>query len=202
MTKPRLFTAVLFIAISISMAAPLAPAIAEPETTTTTETEAESENESDTEAPSNTASMNPSVAVVGTDDQRALVDDLLSTFTSLGMALPDLEIRFSDDDEACNGHMGMFRPRAEGWGIDICSDLAFVLPHELGHAWERVALSDADREAYMAEREFETWQHAERNESAIEDVAHVVQLVVMGGGESGRADIDGTFGLLMTLSAS
>jgi hypothetical protein len=204
MTKPRLFTAVLFIAISISMAAPLAPAIAEPETATESESENESENETESaiEAPSITASLNPSLSVVGTDDQRAFVEDVQSRFTSLGLALPDLEIRFSDDDEACDGHLGMFRPRSEGWGIDICSDLANVLPHELGHAWERVALSDADRQAYMAHREFETWQHTERNESAIEDVAHVVQLVVMGGGESGRADIDGTFGLLMTLSAS
>ncbi len=192
MTKPRFFTAVLLIAVSISMAAPLAPAIAEAEANTVTEPE----------APTITASLSPTLTVVGTDDQRALVEDAQSTFTSLGMALPDLEIRFWDNDEACDGHMGMFRPRSEGWGIDICSELAFVVPHEMGHAWERAALSDADREAYMAERGFETWQHAERNESAIEDVAHVLQLVVRGGGESGRADIDDTFSLLMTLSAS
>ena len=198
MTKPRLFTAVLLIAVSISMSAPLAPAIAE--TVPVAETAAETATK--IEEPSITASLNPTLTVVGTDDQKALVEDAQSTFISLGMALPDLEIRFSDDDEACDGHMGMFRPRSEGWGIDICSDLAFVLPHELGHAWERVALSDADRDAYMADREFETWQHAERNESAIEDVAHVLQLVILGGGESGRADIDDAFGLLMTLSAS
>jgi len=198
MTKPRLFTAVLLIAVSISMSAPLAPAIAE--TVPVAETAAETATK--IEEPSITASLNPTLTVVGTDDQKALVEDAQSTFISLGMALPDLEIRFSDDDEACDGHMGMFRPRSDGWGIDICSDLPFVVPHELGHAWERVALSDADRDAYMADREFETWQHAERNESAIEDVAHVLQLVILGGGESGRADIDDAFGLLMTLSAS
>ncbi len=202
MTKPRLFTAALFIAVSISMSTPLAPAVAvavaqtETATTTTTTTEAPAVG-----APAITASLTPSLSVIGNSEQRARVDEVKSSFASLGLELPDLVIRFWNENEPCDGHMGIFRPRAESSSVDICSDLAFVLPHELAHAWERGALSDSDRQAYMADRGFETWQNVERNESAIEDVAHVTQLVVMGGGESGRANVDDAFRLLMGLSA-
>ncbi|MFV1961716.1 MAG: hypothetical protein ACC658_07760, partial [Acidimicrobiia bacterium] len=101
----------------------------------------------------------------------------------------------------CENHEGVFRTAT--WTIDICSELAFVLPHEMGHAWERANLSDASRNTYMEAYGFDFWQAGTtvRNEQAIEDVAFVIQLVILGGGRSGRPNIDQAFDLLVALAA-
>jgi len=148
-----------------------------------------------------TTSFEPVVVSRGTAEQLALVEDALGSFADAGMALPDLMIRFWDDRESCDGYLGVFRTAT--WAIDICSELPFVLPHEMGHAWERANLSDASRDTYMATYGFEFWQEGTtvRNEQAIEDVAFVIQLVILGGGRSGRSNVDQAFDLLVGLAA-
>jgi hypothetical protein len=145
-------------------------------------------------------SLSPATVVRGTAAQQTTVDRTVAGFVDLDMALPDLEIRFWTDTDRCDGHLGLFR--AESGTIEICSELAFVLPHEIGHAWERVTLHDAARQVYMSARGFDVWQSADahRNDEAIEDVAFVIQLVVLGGGQSGRPDIDEAFELLTQLA--
>jgi len=147
-------------------------------------------------------SLEPIVASRGTTEQRRQVEDALDSFADAGMALPDLVIRFWDDKASCDNHEGVFRTTT--WAIDICSELPFVLPHEMGHAWEQANLSDASRDTYMETYGFEFWQTGTtvRNEQAIEDVAFVIQLVILGGGRSGRSNVDQAFDLLADLAAT
>jgi hypothetical protein len=146
------------------------------------------------------ASLTPHIDVEGTFEQQALVDDTIAVFVELGMPLPDLTVAFTTDQDACNGFMGLFQPDAAGWRIDICSDLPFVIPHELGHAWERANLDHADQAEYMDARGLEHWRHAKRVEAGVEDVALVIQHIVLGGGSSYREGITEAFDLLTSLA--
>src|SRR5512134_2896532 len=106
-------------------------------------------------------SLEPSLTIRGTDarhtGQSARVDDALARFRFAGLELPDLEIAFHEDDSACDGHEGMFRPHDLPWRIDVCSDLDFVVPHELAHAWAAANLDDDDRARYVAARGLTNW---------------------------------------------
>ena len=55
----------------------------------------------------------------------------------------------------------------------------------------------------MDARGFTTWQdqYADRADQAIEDVAFVIQLTVLGDGSTGRDNIDAAFGTLVDLAA-
>ncbi len=147
------------------------------------------------------ASLAPRIVVEGTVEQQTAVEEAVAVFIALGMPLPDLAVTFTTDEDQCNGFMGLFQPNAGGWRIDICSDLAFVIPHELGHAWERANLDHDDHAEYMDARGLEHWRHSKRVEAGVEDVALVIQHIVLGGGSSHREDISDAFDLLTSLAA-
>ncbi|MGI9605381.1 MAG: hypothetical protein ACR2P0_04505 [Acidimicrobiales bacterium] len=147
-------------------------------------------------------SLDPAIVVSGNADEKRRVVDTVSTFATLDMPLPDLEIAFHDSSDHCEGAYGIFRPRSSGWLIDICSELAFVLPHELGHAWERATLTDSGRAAWMSSRGLGAWRHDEPQQAGIEDVAFVIQLAILGEGAAARGDIDDAFHDLVHLAAT
>jgi hypothetical protein len=127
-------------------------------------------------------SLTPSVAVRGADSaQRAALDEALGRFHSAGLELPDVEVVFSDSDADCGGHEGLFERRFDPWRISVCSDLAFVITHELAHAWESANLNDGDRARYLEARELTTWsdQDAPWDERGAEDAAFIIQQNLM-----------------------
>jgi hypothetical protein len=127
-------------------------------------------------------SLSPRVVVVGADaDQRLWLDEALVRFAANGLELPDLEVRFFDDDAACGGHQGLFQQSFTPWRILICSDLEFVATHELAHAWEAANVDDDFRAAYVARRGLPTWNGSgfDWNERGVEDLAFVVQQNLM-----------------------
>jgi hypothetical protein len=50
------------------------------------------------------------ITVVGSDAERERVETAVAVFATLGMSLPNLEIRFWDDNVKCNGYLGWFSP--------------------------------------------------------------------------------------------
>lgn len=123
-------------------------------------------------------SMTPTVTTVGATaaDESALAD-ALARFRSNGLPLPDLDVRFFDDEADCGGHYGLFQQQFTPWRILVCSDLAFVPTHELAHAWEAANLSDEDRDRYLEARGLGTWSDPASpwKERGVEDAAFMIQ---------------------------
>ena len=112
---------------------------------------------------------------------RSRLDEALERFARAGLLLPDVEVGFSDSDEACHGHLGLFDPNSSPWRVDVCSDLEFVLTHELAHAWAKANLDEAERAAYVAHRGLPAWHGPDLHwrERGAEDAAFVMQQVLM-----------------------
>lgn len=93
----------------------------------------------------------PAVRTIGGGPaEQALVEAAVEAFEEHGLALPDLEVRFHDSSEGCNGHQGRFR-EIDGRGvIDLCQVSEFLVLHEIGHAWTHVNM-DAAEQARFAE---------------------------------------------------
>jgi hypothetical protein len=127
------------------------------------------------------AAPGPVVVVLGAAADRAAVDQSLARFADNDLTLPDLEIRFSADEADCEGHLGLFLPRSPTWRVVVCSDLPFVVTHELAHAWEAANLSDDERDRYVGARGLTNWNDpgADWNDQGIEDAAFVIQQNLM-----------------------
>lgn len=89
--------------------------------------------------------------------QVAAVDAAAQRFTDANLALPELTIRFGDDSIDCYGHPGIFDAATTPWTITICSDLAFVVTHELAHAWLDSNLDAQTRAQYLRLRQKTNW---------------------------------------------
>lgn len=110
---------------------------------------------------------------------RARLDRAIERFTWAGLRLPDLDVAFSDD--GCQGHLGIFDRNPRPWRVEICSELEFVLTHELAHAWAAANLDESDRVAYTEYRGLAAWHDPDVHwrERGIEDAAFMMQQVLM-----------------------
>lgn len=129
-------------------------------------------------------SLHPRIEVSGGGEaELSRLGEALDRFSSRGMRLPDLEVRFANDDAECNGHLGLFQKSHSPWRLLVCSDLEFVLTHELAHAWDAANLSPSDRDHYLAFRGLESWSSPEHSwkDRGEEDAAFVMTKVLMAG---------------------
>jgi hypothetical protein len=112
-----------------------------------------------------------------TTSNEAVIREAVDRFTAAGLDLPSLQIVFSDDERACNGHLGLFESSQQPWRVTICSDLAFVPFHELAHAWIRSNIDQPTRERYLQIRNKPGWNSPDLdwNERGVEDAAFVIQ---------------------------
>jgi hypothetical protein len=100
-----------------------------------------------------------SVQVVGgTPDQREMARWATARFDAAGLVLPELEIRFHRDRDACRGRLGYY---FEG-GVDVCrlhADLwaSRELLHEMAHGWLAANLTDDERDRFLDLRGLPTW---------------------------------------------
>jgi hypothetical protein len=121
--------------------------------------------------------------VLDLDDRasRSRLDEAVARFARAGLLLPDVSVGFSDSDDACRGHLGLFDPNSTPWRVDVCSDLEFVLTHELAHAWAAANLDESQRAAYVAYRQLAAWNDPDLHwrERGAEDAAFVMQQVLM-----------------------
>lgn len=134
-------------------------------------------------------SLHPSMVVRGAsvDEQRRL-DEALARYAEAGLELPDLEVVFADDPDVCSGHDGLFRTSTSPWQVLVCSDMEFVVTHELAHAWDAANLDDIDREWYTDRRGLTTWDSSDADwvDRGVEDLAFMIQQNLM----AGAVDVD------------
>ena len=120
----------------------------------------------------------PAIAAIGADlEEVNQLDKAIALFDDSGLTLPDLEVVFFDDKTECGGHYGLFQEGFTPWRILICSDLPFVLPHELGHAWAGANLTDLDRDRYSRARGLTNWNDHDTSweQRGTEDAAFILQ---------------------------
>lgn len=132
----------------------------------------------DTEGTTTAVSLHPSVdAENATSTQLKRLAEALDRFSTTGLKLPDLEVRFSRHEADCNGHDGWFTATTEPWHISICSETYPTYEHELAHAWERANLTDLRRERFMELRGYTIWADREVpwNQRGMEGVAFIIQ---------------------------
>ena len=111
-------------------------------------------------------------------EQEAIAVDSLERFAAAGLDLPEgLEIHFHDDSEACGGHARAIAVHGlETERIEMCTSHDFTLRHELGHIWVWEHLEDADRDAFIEERELPTWSDVAFpwDQRGTEHAAHII----------------------------
>ena len=134
--------------------------------------------------PHQETSIKPDVELVGgTTKQRRWLAEALNRFGQYGFALPDMTVQFvnGDNDSLCDGYLGLFKPDLSSPVLLVCSDLEFVVAHELAHAWLWANLDTTDRKTYADHRNFSTWndKNARWADRAAEDAAFVIQQTLM-----------------------
>ena len=117
----------------------------------------------------------------GSADQQAHLDEALARFRDHGLELPDLEVRFSDDEAECEGNAGVFENSFTPWRLSICSESSYVPTHELAHAWEAANLDDDARAHYVEARHLTNWNDPAAGwvERGVEDAARMMQQNLM-----------------------
>ena len=100
----------------------------------------------------------PVVLIGHTPAEAELVDELLDRFAAAGLGLPPLTITFAESMDECGGYDGVYRG---GGDITVCRTSTFTIAHEIAHAWEGDALTDADREEYRQLWDVPTWGSSE-----------------------------------------
>ncbi|MEM7272729.1 MAG: hypothetical protein AAF547_06590 [Actinomycetota bacterium] len=124
----------------------------------------------------------PHISVDSTDpEHRQRVAEAVSRFEAHGLVLPALRVSFFTDETACRGYFGLFQASTSPWSVRVCSDLDFVVTHELAHAYLALHLNDADRAAYLAAYDLPTWngREVEWRQRGFEDAAFVLQQNLM-----------------------
>jgi len=108
------------------------------------------------------------------------LDEAAALFADAGLRLPPVIVRFHEDTDSCKGHDGLFTSRAEPWTIDVCSELAYVLVHELAHAWIRANVPAETRSGYLELRGLDAWNDPTMPwmQRGTEDAAFVMQQVL------------------------
>lgn len=88
-------------------------------------------------------------------EQRELVNLAQGRFEAQGLELPEINYLFHPDLRTCNGHKGMYHRSTQT--LEMCSmDLQTML-HELAHAWANAHLTAHQMEAFVAERDLDSW---------------------------------------------
>ena len=126
-------------------------------------------------------SLAPSVAVLDASAaEQRLLDGALTRFRDAGMRLPDLRVTFHDDEAPCHGHLGWFSARTRPWSVHVCSDLPFVVTHELAHAWIDAHVGRAEEQAILDATGLEHWRGEDVpwQERGVERTAFVIQQVL------------------------
>lgn len=136
------------------------------------------------EIPAGTAAL-PGIHIDGPAnvDQEALVIEAIASFEQFGLEVPSALVRFGNAGADCSDHMGLFTPGKDQTIITVCSDLPFVITHELAHVWIHENFSDEAKQAYVEARELPTWRSRDHgwNDRGVEDAAFVMQQVLMFG---------------------
>ena len=103
----------------------------------------------------------PPITIHGADDETTtLIERSVARYAEAGLELPNLEFFVDTDDDrtGCDGHKGFWHPGGNADRIDVCVATESLILHEIAHAWERHAVDDTTRTAFMARHPESEWQ--------------------------------------------
>lgn len=117
-----------------------------------------------------------SLEIVGaTDDQASTIVAAAHRFEATDLRLPDLHVIVHRDSTACHGHDGYWTPGPSRDRIDLCVIQEVLVLHEMAHAWDHHAVSDATRAAFMGLHPGDAWrQDGTHRQQGIERFADAV----------------------------
>lgn len=96
--------------------------------------------------------------IYGADPEfTAVIESAIDRFDSVGLTLPELRVYYHHDPSGCPGATAQFNQDGSGTRVDLCTQVAYTLLHELAHAWEYHTMSDATRQAYLDLTGLPTW---------------------------------------------
>lgn len=102
-------------------------------------------------------------AYAQTPEQVADLQWALERYAAAGLNLPHVEVWLHDKRASCTGTVAQgvsgYTTWRDGLSVVMNCGTRHTLLHELGHVWDRHAMSDADRAAFMALRGVTDWQH-------------------------------------------
>lgn len=112
------------------------------------------------------------------DDQVEVAVWALGRFADAHLDLPNVELHMHDDWSKCGGSQGRhwmgYFTVTDGKSVIHSCGAGWITLHELGHAWDRHNLVDADREALLERFDLEAWVADEWKESGRELVASII----------------------------
>ena len=101
-----------------------------------------------------TPPMRPSVAF--TPEQQEFVDWAYARYKRAGLEIGEIPITFHETSADCYGFGGVYMRSTRT--VRVCQMVDTTMIHELAHAWlESSTLDQADRDAFLAHRELESW---------------------------------------------
>jgi hypothetical protein len=94
--------------------------------------------------------------------QEALIEWAIGLYADAGLELPPLEFVHYPTREPCRGARGLYTGDRSPATIRICTPEAgpfaeSLFLHEIAHAWDRYALTDRRRAAFLHLRDLEEW---------------------------------------------
>ena len=105
--------------------------------------------------------VDATIEIRGADEEsRSRIEKALARFEEAGLELPSLVIEWHDDRSGCNGNGGLFRWGGEVTRVELCAPEAFVIFHELGHAWEVTNVTDDERQEFLRAADLTVWSDA------------------------------------------
>ncbi len=125
-----------------------------------------------------TRELDGATAHAQTPEQVADLQWALDRYAAAGLNLPYVEVWLHDKWASCSGTVAQgvsgYTTWREGLSIVMNCGTRHTLLHELGHVWDRHALSDADRAAFMALRSVTEWQDETWLQAGQEHLADVM----------------------------
>lgn len=114
-----------------------------------------------------------------TPEQAERVSDAKRLLEQKGLQVPAVTIEFHASENGCAGNLGYFRPYQNR--IDICTDLRFVLVHELAHSWVHHNLDEAAKQKFVKRNQLRSWNDKQDDwdERGTELAAFTIQQVAM-----------------------
>lgn len=114
-------------------------------------------------SPAHVGDPKPEISIETADpDQRRMAEWAVGRFKDAGLVLPAIVIRFPGPSLApCGGSQGRAFTHRTPMEVTMCWSDAYVLLHELAHAWEAHNLPKHRRQAFMALRsDVDSWGDA------------------------------------------
>ena len=128
----------------------------------------------------------PAVTMTGlTAQQVAVAEWALALYAQAGLDLPAVELVAEATTGPCLGRAGLHVVEAGRSVIHLCGQRErhldeFLVLHELAHAWDRAALTDARRDAFLSLRGLTEWRNDDPERWGERGAEHAAEIITWG----------------------